>query len=167
HTNVGQYGVSDAYFTTGVDNGQLHAPADGVAGANGVFAYGASAFPTLTWQAANYWVDVVFMAAAGGTDTTPPVVSMTAPAAGATVSGSAVTVSATATDNVGVAGVQFKVDGVNLGAEDTTSATNGTHTVTAVARDAAGNTTTAASQSVTVSNTTSGGCPCSIWPASA
>jgi len=30
-------------------------------------------------------------------------------------------VTATAADNVGVVGVQFKVDGVNLGAEDTTS----------------------------------------------
>src|SRR5262249_29816811 len=42
----------------------------------------------------------------GVADTTPPTVSMTAPANGATVSGS-VTVSANASDNVGVAGVQF------------------------------------------------------------
>src|SRR5439155_7685948 len=39
-------------------------------------------------------------------DTTPPTVSITAPAAGSTVSGT-VTVSASATDNVGVVGVQF------------------------------------------------------------
>ena len=62
------------------------------------------------------------------------------------------TVAANASDNVGVAGVQFKLDGANLGAEDTaspysvtwntTTATNGSHTLTAVARDAAGNTTT-------------------------
>ena len=52
-------------------------------------------------------------------DTTPPTVSITAPASGATVSGTAVTVSATAADNVRVAGVQFKLDGANLGAEDT------------------------------------------------
>ena len=61
----------------------------------------------------------------GGTSvssgTNPPTVSITAPASGATVSGAAVTVSATASDNVGVAGVQFKLDGANLGAEDTTS----------------------------------------------
>jgi hypothetical protein len=49
-----------------------------------------------------------------GPDTTPPVVSMTAPAGGATVTGT-VTVSANATDNVGVTGVQFKLDGANLG----------------------------------------------------
>ena len=73
---------------------------------------------------------------------------MTTPAAGATVSAT-VTVTASATDAVGVAGVQFKVDGVNLGAEDTTAPysvawattgiANGDHTLTAVARDAAGN----------------------------
>src|SRR5206468_2064857 len=92
-------------------------------------------------------------------DTTPPVVSMTAPAAGP-VSGS-VTVSANASDNIGVAGVQFLLDGVALGAEDTTSpysitwnsatATNGSHTLSAQARDAAGNTTTSATVTVTVS----------------
>jgi hypothetical protein len=94
-------------------------------------------------------------------DTGSPTVSMTAPSAGATVSGS-VTLSATATDDVGVAGVQFRLDGAALGAEDTaapyllpwnsTSAANGTHTLTAVARDAAGNSATSAPVSVTVSN---------------
>src|SRR5206468_912019 len=94
-------------------------------------------------------------------DVTPPTVSMTAPAAGATVSGT-MTVSASATDNVGIVGVQLKLDGVNLGAEDTTNAysiswnstlaANGTHTLTAVARDAAGNTATSAAVSVTVAN---------------
>ena len=88
---------------------------------------------------------------------------MTAPAAGATVSGTQ-SVTATAADNVGVVGVQFKLDGANLGAEDTaspysttwntTTATNGSHTLTAVARDAAGNTTTSTSVTVTVSNST-------------
>ena len=92
-------------------------------------------------------------------DTTPPAVSITAPAAGATVTGT-ITVSATATDNVGVAGVQFKLDGVNLGAEvttapyavawDTTAVTKTSHTLTAVARDAAGNLTTSAAVRVTV-----------------
>src|SRR5205823_5637928 len=76
-------------------------------------------------------------------DTTAPTVSLTAPSSGTTVSGS-VTVSASASDNVGVVGVQFKLDGANLGAEDTTapysvswntaSVTNGSHTLTAVAR---------------------------------
>ena len=96
-------------------------------------------------------------------DTTPPTVSLSAPNGGATVSGSGVTLAATAGDNVGVVGVQFKLDGGNLGTEQTASpyavswnttvVANGLHTLTAVARDAAGNTTTSSSVSVTVSNT--------------
>lgn len=99
-------------------------------------------------------------------DTGAPTVNLTAPANGSTVSGS-VNVTAGASDNVGVVGVQFKLDGVNLGSEDTTSpysvswgtlsTSNGSHTLTAVARDAAGNSTTSAAVTVTVSNTTSGG----------
>src|SRR5207302_2441347 len=94
-------------------------------------------------------------------DTTPPTVSLTSPASNATVSGT-ITVAAGAADNVGVAGVQFKLDGTNLGTEDTTapysvswnttSATAGTHTLTAVARDAANHVTTSAPVTVTVDN---------------
>ena len=96
-------------------------------------------------------------------DTTPPTVAVSAPAAGASVS-STTPVSANASDNVAVAGVQFTLDGANLGAEDTsapystswntTTASNGAHTLRAVARDAAGNTTTSAAVGVTVANTT-------------
>jgi hypothetical protein len=93
-------------------------------------------------------------------DTAPPSVSLTSPTAG-TVSGT-IALTASASDNVGVAGVQFKVDGSNSGTEDTaspytinlvtTTLANGTHTISAVARDAAGNTTTSAAVSVTVNN---------------
>jgi hypothetical protein len=75
---------------------------------------------------------------------TPPTVTMTAPANGATVSGVRA-VSANASDAAGVAGVQFKLDGANLGTEDTvapysinwdtTTSTNGTHSLSAVARN--------------------------------
>jgi hypothetical protein len=94
-------------------------------------------------------------------DNTAPTVAMTAPANGATVSGT-ISVSADASDTVGVAGVQFLLNGAALGAEDTTApyavnwattgALNGTHSLTARARDAAGNTTTSAVVTVTVSN---------------
>ena len=94
-------------------------------------------------------------------DSTPPSVSVSAPAAGATVSGS-VSVQADAADNVGVTSVQFLLDGNSLGAADTsapfstswdtTAAGNGSHTLSARARDAAGNSTTATNVSVTVSN---------------
>jgi hypothetical protein len=83
-----------------------------------------------------------------GNDTMPPFVAVTNPSNGGLVMGS-ITVQATAFDNVGVAGVQFALDGVNLGAEATTApyqlpwdssaVTNGTHVLSAVARDAAGN----------------------------
>jgi hypothetical protein len=95
-------------------------------------------------------------------DTEPPVVSLTAPPSSPPPVSGLVTVSASASDNVGVVGVQFKLDGGNLGAEDTTepysitwattAAANGPHTLTATARDAAGNQATAASVDVTVDN---------------
>jgi hypothetical protein len=107
-------------------------------------------------------VDAFDVTSSGGPDTTPPAVAMTAPGAGAPVSGT-ITVSASASDGGGVGGVQFLLDGALLQAEDTTapysinwdtrSAADGSHVLTAVARDAAGNTATAAAISVTVSNT--------------
>src|SRR5439155_3445608 len=51
-------------------------------------------------------------------DNAPPTVSITAPATGRSVKGT-ITVSASASDNVGVVGVQFMLDGANLGAEAT------------------------------------------------
>ena len=103
------------------------------------------------------------LARIAGRDTTAPTVSLTAPAAGATVSGT-VTLSATASDNVGVAGVQFLLDGTSSGRRGHHRArrtacrgtpptvANGTHTLTARARDAAGNTTTSTAVTVTVDN---------------
>jgi hypothetical protein len=93
-------------------------------------------------------------------DTTPPAVAVTGPAPGATVSG-LVSVAASASDDGGIAGVQFFVDNQPLGAEatdvpyatvwDTAGLQAGsTHVITAVARDLAGNTATSASVSVTI-----------------
>ena len=96
-------------------------------------------------------------------DTTAPTVSMTAPASGATVSGT-VTVAANATDDVGVASMQFQLDGASLGSLvttspysvlwDTTKSTSGQHALSAIARDAAGNSATGASVTVTVNSAT-------------
>jgi len=53
-----------------------------VSGANGVYAYGStSVFPAQTWNAANYWVDLVFQASSGA-DTTPPTVNLVTPVSG-------------------------------------------------------------------------------------
>jgi hypothetical protein len=61
HTSTGHYAYSQPYFGSGVDRPPLHAPANGVGGVNGMYRYGsASGFPIDTWQATNYWVDVVF-----------------------------------------------------------------------------------------------------------
>lgn len=99
---------------------------------------------------------------ASSTDTNAPSVAFTNPGNWWTVSGNAVAVSVAASDNVAVAGVQFRLNGAALGAEDTaapyattldtTTLPNGSHTLVAVARDAAGNSSTA-SIIVSVSNT--------------
>ncbi len=108
--------------------------------------------------------------APGVGDTLAPSVSITAPAAGTVVTGS-VTVGAAASDNVQVAGVQFTLDGANLGAEDTSApyqatwdtakTSNGSHTLRAIARDTAGN---AASAPVTISVNNADALPDSIAP---
>jgi PKD repeat protein len=98
-------------------------------------------------------------------DTTAPTVTMTAPTPG-TVTGT-VTVSANASDNVGIVGVQFLLNGAPLGAEDTSApysinwnttgtANGGPYQVSARARDAANNQTTATAVSVTVNNPVTG-----------
>ena len=94
-------------------------------------------------------------------DNQPPTVSVTAPANNATVAAT-VAVSANASDLVAVANVQFQLDGSNLGAPvtaapytvswDTTQATNGAHTLTAVATNVGGLSTTSSPVQVTVSN---------------
>ncbi|HLK50464.1 MAG TPA: Ig-like domain-containing protein, partial [Bryobacteraceae bacterium] len=95
-------------------------------------------------------VSAATAAGSNGSDTQPPVVSITAPGNNQTVSG-VTTIAANASDNVGVAGVQFQLDGANLGAQltsapystswNTTQTTNGSHVLTAIAVDAAGNRT--------------------------
>jgi hypothetical protein len=95
-------------------------------------------------------------------NTTPPSVSLTAPTASSTVSGTSVTLTATSSDIVGVAGVQFKVDGTNIGSAiasspytttwNSTGVSDGSHTLYAVAEDTSGNYATS-SVTVTVDNT--------------
>lgn len=88
-----------------------------------------------------------------------PNITLTAPTSGSTLSGST-TLSATSTSSL--TGVQFQLDGTNLGSEistapynvswDTTQVTNGSHTLTAVARSTNGLSTTSSPVSVTVNN---------------
>jgi len=57
----GHYAGDNGAFSSQVDSAPLHALADGASGGNGVYAYGStSVFPTSTYGATNYWVDIVF-----------------------------------------------------------------------------------------------------------
>jgi len=101
-------------------------------------------------------------------DITPPTITLTAPTFGATLNPSSIRVSASASDPIvsgettsGVVSVQFKINGQNLGVADTVSPyftdwnaltlPDGSYTLTAVARDEAGNTTISAPVTVTLS----------------
>ena len=95
-----------------------------------------------------------------GADGTPPTVQLTAPTDGTQNLSGSVNLTATASDNVGVVGVTFQVDGVTL-SEDLTApyaATSpsasayatGVHVVRARARDAAGNLSTWSTARVTL-----------------
>ena len=93
-----------------------------------------------------------------GYDVAPPTVAITSPAG---VVAGAVSVAAAASDTgSGIAGVQLLVDGAAKGPEsttapytsvwDSTTAANGNHTLTLIARDAVGNTNVSLPVSVTV-----------------
>jgi len=106
----------------------------------------------------NVLLYTAFIPADSNSDSTPPTATLTAPSAGTTLSGT-VTLSAMASDNVSVARVDFLVDGQTVASDttspysvswDSTTVTNGSHTVAARAVDASGNTGTSASVSVTV-----------------
>jgi MYXO-CTERM domain-containing protein len=76
----GTYSATNNGLAAAVDNAPLHALADGAGGGNGVYLYTAtSAFPTQTYQASNYWVDVVFVAASSGTPAPSPGTPPTSP----------------------------------------------------------------------------------------
>src|SRR5581483_458180 len=110
----------------------------------------------------SFWQVPVGALGTSDLDITPPAVTITAPQDRDIVSGT-ITVSADASDpDDPVAGVQFKLDGVNLGAEDTTlpyqvtwdttAVTDGSHALTATARDSHGNVGTSSVVQITVQN---------------
>lgn len=93
-------------------------------------------------------------------DTTPPTATITSPATGSTLTGT-VTVALAASDNTNVTRVDLYVDGAFYGSDttspygfgwNTSTTTNGPHTLTANAVDGAGNVGTSATVTVTVSN---------------
>ncbi|WP_250002920.1 N,N-dimethylformamidase beta subunit family domain-containing protein [Actinoplanes sp. M2I2] len=178
----GRYAADPTYFAArGYDNAPLHAPRDGADGANGVYRFGPG-FPTLAWESANYWVDVMFSPGGGTPDTTAPAVVARTPAAGAT--GVARTTAATATFSEQVSGAVVTLTGPAGAVAGATAYDAATSRVTFTpaaqlaasaqytvavsgARDAAGNVLPATSWSFTTAASAPSGCPCSIWAASA
>jgi hypothetical protein len=59
HAPSGHYSVTGSGLASATANPPLEALANSTS-SNGVYAYGAGGFPTGTWGAANYWVDVLF-----------------------------------------------------------------------------------------------------------
>jgi hypothetical protein len=156
-TNAGTMTLSDganATITRAVTVGSLQLVTTGWTLASSTITVGFTA----GWSLG---LDDITSAAAGPVDTIPPLISMTSPQSGATVSG-IVNLAADASDNQGVAGVQFFSDGITIGTEDTvapysvnwdsTTFANGAHSLTARARDQAGNQTTSATVDVSVDN---------------
>lgn len=80
HAERGRYaGDNDFFAGRGVDRGPLHASADRAGARNGVYRYGAAAFPDQSYRATNYWVDVVYRKAASGDAGAPPPADAGAP----------------------------------------------------------------------------------------
>ncbi|MDH0868234.1 S8 family serine peptidase [Mitsuaria sp. GD03876] len=116
--------------------------------------------PYYGWGRVNAAAAMQAVLAAPAPDTQPPAVSVGAPLAGALVSGW-VAVDVAASDNQGVARVDLRVNGSVVASDtsapygfswDSTRVANGPVTISAVAVDAAGNTGTSASMTLTVAN---------------
>jgi hypothetical protein len=177
---VGHYSAdNNAFASAGVDNPPLHALANGVDGADGVYRYGSGGgFPTNTYQSSNYWVDVVF--ATSAMDTTPPTVATRSPSSGATGVSVSTTVAAAFSEDVTAAQVALSRSGSAVAGSTAYDAASRTVTfnpsaalapsttysaTVSGARDAAGNTMAASSWTFTTGASTAG-CPCTLWPSS-
>jgi hypothetical protein len=112
HTTSGHYSITRPYFTTEYTNGFLAALADGAQGGNGVYTYGPSmTYPANSYQATNYWVDVMFVPANSLWPATAT------PAVESHADGQAVTlgVKFRATANGSIAGIRFYKGADNTG----------------------------------------------------
>ena len=177
----GRYSLNSGFFSNaGVDNGPLQALRDGVDGPNGVYRYGTGGgFPSNTWQAANYWVDVVFETTV--VDTVAPVLTSRSPAASATEVPPSTAVSATFSEPVQSAAISLRSSDGTV-TSGTSAYDSGTRTLTFTpasslaltatytatvtgATDAAGNTMAPDSWSFTTASSESA--VYTIWPDSA
>ena len=188
HTDAGHYSATAAAFASaGADNAPLHALSN-ASSPNGVFRYGASGFPTSSWNASNYWVDVVFTTSPPAGDTTPPTVTGVTPAAGSSATSTAL-ISATFSEAMNAATITSSTfdlrDGTGTLVPATVSYNAATQTATLSqsaplaagttysarvhggaagpsVKDTAGN-ALAADVAWTFTVTTGPTCPCSLW----
>jgi hypothetical protein len=179
----GHYAAEGAGLATAVVNAPLTGLANGTDGTNGVYRAGSTGFPTSSFNAANYWVDVTF-STTPPPDVTGPAVVARSPLGGATSVSTATTVTATFDEDVQPGSISFGLTGPgNVAVPATTSYTAGTRTVSLVPNaalanatsytatvsgvlDTAGNSIAApvtwSFQSATAPPTV-GVCPCSLW----
>ena len=176
-TTAGHYAVTVGGLASAVTNGPLTAEVDG-----GVYAYGStSAFPTSTYEASNYWVDVVYSPAAGTGN--PPSVSSAAPYPGSSSNPVSTDPSVTFSEAVVPSSVSFAVTDQNGNAVAGTTSLDGTDTIATFtptsplaasttynvtvsgAQDSSGQAMTSPyTYSFTTSAASTGSCPCSVWP---
>jgi hypothetical protein len=178
HTTTGHYAYTPGGLASAVTNGPLTALASG-----GVYAYGTSStFPSSSYNASNYWVDVVYTPTSG---TTPPTVTTTSPQNGQTSVPTDTDVSATFSQAVQPSTINFTLTGPGgISVPGTLSYDSSTDTATftptsslaysttytAAVSGAENSSGTPMSSPDTWSFTTGaapGQCPCTIWPATA
>ncbi|MDB5351457.1 MAG: hypothetical protein JWN86_2704, partial [Planctomycetota bacterium] len=103
--------TSSSFATAGYDNSPLHVGSNAAAGGNGVYVYGGTGgFPTNSFNATNYWVDLTFKASTSA-DTTPPTVVSHSPASNATGVSVSSPVTATFSEPVQSTTVVFTLSG--------------------------------------------------------
>jgi hypothetical protein len=183
HAPAGHYAFTSGGYATGTTRGPLTGLQSETSGGNGVYRYGAGGvFPTSSWNASNYWVDVVFTQSLPP-DTTAPTVTGRTPGPDQTGVDTGTNVTATFSEpiqpdsaQVSLTGPTGSVPGSKEYNESTRTLTftpaaalaaSSTYTVSlSGAQDAAGNTMTTLNWSFT---TVAGPpppaeCPCTIWP---
>jgi hypothetical protein len=178
---AGRYASTTGGLVGAVDRGPLHALADGVDGANGIYKPQDPGFPTNTFLSTNYWVDVVF--ATTSNDVTAPGVLSTTPEPGDLGVSTSAVVRAVFNEAVQAGTVVLGLARGGTPQPGSTSYNAGTRTATFTpdspllpntvyaatvsgAADLAGNVMAPVTWSFTT-GTSGNACPCTIWPSSA
>ncbi len=169
YTSVSHFSIdSNAFATAGVSNPPLQALENGVSGGNGVYMYGStSAFPSNTYNASNYWVDIVFAQTASS------------PLASIAVTPTNPTVNVGATQQFAAIGTYQDNSTANITSQVTWNSSNTTvatiNSAGLATGQAAGNSNVTAalngitsnSAGLTVQAPPPPACPCTIWSSSA